>query len=104
MNNTLPLLGTELIELRHALHRAPELSGQEEATSALIAGWMEEAGAEVVTGLGGMVWRPSSAAPRPARGSCCAVSSMRCPSMRCHGETGHPVTSMSAISVVTMGT
>ncbi|MDH2290905.1 amidohydrolase [Cobetia sp. 10Alg 146] len=68
MNNTLPLLGTELIELRHALHRAPELSGQEEATSALIAGWMEEAGAEVVTGLGGhglaAIFRGAAPGPR----------------------------------------
>lgn len=48
MNTTLSLLGTPLAELRHALHRSPELSGQEAATAACIAGWMEEAGAEMV--------------------------------------------------------
>lgn len=53
MNVTLPLLGTSLVELRHALHREPELSGQEAATAACISGWMKEAGGEVVTGLGG---------------------------------------------------
>ncbi|MBP0484005.1 amidohydrolase [Sagittula salina] len=39
--------------LRQALHRAPELSGQEHQTAALIAERMRSLGAEVVTGLGG---------------------------------------------------
>ncbi|GAA4225288.1 amidohydrolase [Sagittula marina] len=39
--------------LRHTLHRAPELSGQEGTTAGLIAARMRALGAEVVTGLGG---------------------------------------------------
>lgn len=40
--------------LRHALHRAPELSGREEATAATIAAEMRATGADrVLTGLGG---------------------------------------------------
>ncbi|WP_116133534.1 amidohydrolase [Tropicimonas sp. IMCC34043] len=42
------------IRLRHALHRAPELSGAEQATAATIADAMRAAGADtVLTGLGG---------------------------------------------------
>ncbi|UTV86472.1 amidohydrolase [Cobetia amphilecti] len=68
MNTTLSLLGTPLAELRHALHRSPELSGQEAATAACIAGWMQEAGAEVVSGLGGhglaAIFRGAEPGPR----------------------------------------
>ncbi|MGP6088249.1 amidohydrolase [Antarctobacter jejuensis] len=41
------------VALRHALHRAPELSGQEAETAAQIAALMRELGAEVTEGLGG---------------------------------------------------
>lgn len=41
------------VALRHALHRAPELSGQESETAARVAGEMRALGAEVVTDLGG---------------------------------------------------
>ncbi len=41
------------VALRHALHRAPELSGQEAETAAHVAGLMRDLGAEVVEGLGG---------------------------------------------------
>lgn len=43
----------ELAALRHDLHRAPELSGQEYRTAETIAQICRDAGAVVVTGLGG---------------------------------------------------
>ena len=43
----------ELTSLRRALHRAPELSGEEAQTAALIAAALAESGARLVTGLGG---------------------------------------------------
>lgn len=44
----------DLVALRHALHRQPELSGQEAGTAAMIADWLESTGPDVlVTGLGG---------------------------------------------------
>lgn len=43
-----------LLEFRHALHRQPELSGQEAGTAAMAAAALREMGADqVVTGLGG---------------------------------------------------
>lgn len=44
---------TEATGLRHVLHRAPELSGEERRTAARMAGLMRSLGAEVVEGLGG---------------------------------------------------
>ncbi|SMX49197.1 amidohydrolase [Maliponia aquimaris] len=44
---------SEAVALRHALHRAPELSGQEQETAARLAELMRGLGARVVTGLGG---------------------------------------------------
>lgn len=43
----------EAVALRHALHRAPELSGEEHQTAARLADLMRGLGARVVTGLGG---------------------------------------------------
>lgn len=39
-----PELLSELIALRHALHRAPELSGAEEQTAALVATYLRRYG------------------------------------------------------------
>ncbi len=57
-----------LIALRHALHRAPELSGAEHATAARIAAWLRAAGSDcVLTGLGGhgVAAMTDGAAPGP---------------------------------------
>ena len=44
----------ELIELRHALHRAPELSGEERETAQAIVGFLAPSAPDrVVTGIGG---------------------------------------------------
>ena len=44
----------ELTTLRHALHRQPELSGDEVATAAKIAGWLADTAPDhLLTGLGG---------------------------------------------------
>jgi amidohydrolase len=44
----------DLVALRHDLHRAPELSGEESGTAALLAGYLETLGPDdLVTGLGG---------------------------------------------------
>lgn len=43
----------QAVALRHALHRAPELSGQEAETAAHVAALMRALGAEVTEGLGG---------------------------------------------------
>lgn len=44
----------ELIELRHALHRAPELSGEERETAQAIVGFLSPSAPDrVVTGIGG---------------------------------------------------
>ena len=49
-----PALLAALTDLRHALHRQPELSGSESATAATIAGWLAETRPDdLVTGLGG---------------------------------------------------
>lgn len=41
-------------QIRHRLHAAPELSGQETGTARRVADWLEQAGAtRIVTGLGG---------------------------------------------------
>jgi amidohydrolase len=57
-----------LIDLRHAMHRAPELSGHEAATAARIAGLLRSLGADqVLTGLGGhgvaAIWTGAAAGP-----------------------------------------
>ncbi|SDR40116.1 amidohydrolase [Pseudovibrio sp. Tun.PSC04-5.I4] len=45
---------TDLVDIRHTLHAAPEISGEEEKTAAYIAGQLREIGADrVVSGLGG---------------------------------------------------
>lgn len=45
-----------LTDLRHALHRAPEISGQEERTAARIASELRDLGADQLwTGLGATV-------------------------------------------------
>jgi amidohydrolase len=46
-------LGKEIVELRRELHRNPELSGKEQETSRRLASWLEDAGLEVSTGIGG---------------------------------------------------
>ncbi|MHC5906781.1 M20 metallopeptidase family protein [Streptomyces sp. S6] len=43
----------ELVALRRALHRYPELAGDERRTSALVAGRLRAAGLAVTTGVGG---------------------------------------------------
>jgi len=43
----------DLVDLRHDLHRHPELSGQEERTAAVVTKRMEALGLEVHTGVGG---------------------------------------------------
>lgn len=63
------LLDTPLMELRHVLHAAPELSGYESTTADRIAIWLEEAGADrVVRHLGGHgvagVFRGAESGPR----------------------------------------
>ena len=42
-----------LVEMRHHLHRHPELSCAEEQTAAFMAGRLTEIGLPVVTGIGG---------------------------------------------------
>lgn len=44
---------SDLVELRHALHQCPELSGAEERTSALMAERLRGIGLKVRTGVGG---------------------------------------------------
>ena len=46
-------LDGELIELRRALHRRPEVAGQEAWTAATVAQRLREAGLDVTTGVGG---------------------------------------------------
>lgn len=63
------LLDTPLMELRHVLHAAPELSGCESTTADRIATWLEEAGADrVIRHLGGHgvagVFRGAGSGPR----------------------------------------
>jgi hypothetical protein len=65
----LPLMSTPLATIRHHLHSQPELSGQEKLTAALIASWLQEAGAgRIITGLGGhgvaVVFSGQKAGPR----------------------------------------
>ncbi len=59
----------ELLELRQALHRAPELAHREHRTAERIRGWLERhRPAAIVDGLGGhglaAVWRGRQAGPR----------------------------------------
>ncbi len=46
-------LDPELRRLRRKLHAKPELAGREAETARLVAGWLEEAGLTVRTGVGG---------------------------------------------------
>lgn len=43
----------DLVELRHDIHRHPELSGEEERTASLVANRLSELGFDVRTGVGG---------------------------------------------------
>lgn len=66
---SLSLLETPLAEIRHALHAAPELSGDESRTATRVADWLEQAGADrVLRGLGGHgvagVFRGNEPGPR----------------------------------------
>ncbi|TCD16508.1 amidohydrolase [Oricola cellulosilytica] len=59
----------ELTALRHSLHRAPEISGEEKATARRMADWLRGCGAdEIVEGLGGhgVAGIFDSGAPGPA--------------------------------------
>lgn len=49
----MPNLDGELIELRRAIHRRPELAGEERETAGLVAEQLRAAGLEVTTGVGG---------------------------------------------------
>jgi metal-dependent amidase/aminoacylase/carboxypeptidase family protein len=46
-------LDQELVELRRAIHRHPELAGGEMQTAALVADQLRQAGLEVSVGVGG---------------------------------------------------
>jgi metal-dependent amidase/aminoacylase/carboxypeptidase family protein len=59
-------VNADLVEWRRALHRAPELSGAEQATAAAFAARVAAAD-RVVTGLGGHGVAASTMAPRRAR-------------------------------------
>ncbi|HEX7879853.1 MAG TPA: M20/M25/M40 family metallo-hydrolase, partial [Candidatus Eisenbacteria bacterium] len=56
-----------MIEVRHDIHRHPELSGQESRTAGLVADRLREAGFDVRTGVGGHGVVARLTAPRPGR-------------------------------------
>ncbi|MGD2115887.1 MAG: M20 family metallopeptidase [Acidobacteriota bacterium] len=60
-------VGPEMIEIRHRIHRNPELGNRETETAALVAGYLRELGLEVTTGVAhtGVVGVLEGAGPGP---------------------------------------